>query len=101
MTRVALIGLGAMGRNHLRILSDLPGAELAAVCDQDPRLLESAVRKHSVAGYRTWDEMLSREGLDAAVVAVPTRFHCQAGLAVMEHSLHALIEKPIATELEE
>jgi UDP-N-acetylglucosamine 3-dehydrogenase len=101
VTRVALIGLGAMGRNHLRILSDLPGVELAAVCDQDSTLLEAAMRKHSVAGYRTWDEMLSRERLDAAVVAVPTRFHCQAALAVMDHGLHVLVEKPIATDLEE
>ena len=84
MTRVGLIGLGAMGRNHLRVLSDLEGVELAAICDQDVRLLESAGRKHSVPTYRTWDEMLDRERLDAAVVAVPTGFHCQVGLAALD-----------------
>ncbi len=101
MTRVALIGLGAMGRNHLRVLSDLEGVELAAVCDQDANLLEAAERKYSVPAYRSWDEMLDKAPLDAAVIAVPTRFHCQAGLAALEHGLHVLIEKPIASTLDE
>ena len=101
MTRVALIGLGAMGRNHLRVLSDLEGVELAAVCDMDEKVVATASRKHSVAGYVSWAEMLERERLDAAVVAVPTRFHLDVGLAVLERGLHVLIEKPIATTLEE
>ena len=101
MTRVALIGLGAMGRNHLRVLSDLEGVELVAICDQDASQLESASRRHAVAAYRSLDELLDRERLDAAVVAVPTRFHCEAGLAVLRRGLHAFIEKPIASTLEE
>lgn len=101
MTRVALIGLGAMGRNHLRVLSELDGVELAAVCDQDAAAVDSAGRELSIAGYRSWDEMLESERLDAAVVAVPTRFHLEAGLAALRHGLHVLVEKPIATDLEE
>ncbi len=101
MTRVALIGMGAMGRNHLRVLSDLEGVELVAVCDMDEGVVAAASQKYSVAGYGSWAEMLDRERLDAAVVAVPTRFHLEVGLAVLEHGLHALIEKPIASTLEE
>jgi predicted dehydrogenase len=101
VTRVGLIGLGTMGRNHLRVLSDLEGVELVAICDADAHQLEAASRKHGVPGYRSWDEMLDREELDAAVVAVPTKFHHEAGLAVLEHGLHALVEKPIASNLEE
>lgn len=101
MTRVALIGLGAMGRNHLRVLSELPGVTLAAVCDQDEKAVEAVSRQHSVPGYRSWDEMLERERLDAAIVVVPTRYHLEAGLAALERGLHVLVEKPIATDLEE
>jgi len=101
VTRVALIGLGAMGRNHLRVLGEMDGVELAAVCDQDRNTVEVASRTHSVPGYSSLDEMLERERLDAAVIAVPTRFHAQAGLAALEHGLHLLIEKPIASSLEE
>lgn len=101
MTRVGLVGLGAMGRNHLRVLSDLEGVELAAICDKDAGQLDAAARKHGVRGYTSWDEMLDHEELDAAVVAVPTRFHCEAGLAVLERGVHVLVEKPIASSLVE
>jgi predicted dehydrogenase len=101
VTRVALVGLGAMGRNHLRVLSDLDGAELAAVCDQDAAVVDAVSRKHSIPGYTSLLEMLDRERLDAAVVVVPTRFHVDAGVAALEHGLHVLVEKPIASNLEE
>jgi UDP-N-acetylglucosamine 3-dehydrogenase len=101
VTRVALVGLGMMGRNHLRVLSDLEGVELAAVCDQDETAVDTVARAHSVAGYRSWEEMFERERLDAAVVAVPTRFHLDAGLAALARGVHVFVEKPIATNLEE
>src|SRR5437773_3429983 len=101
MTRVGLIGLGAMGRNHLRVLADLDGAELVAVCDADEEAAGAAGRKHSVPSYTTWDDMLDREKLEAVIVAVPTRFHLEAGLAALRRGLHVLVEKPIAANLEE
>ncbi len=82
-------------------MGDLEGCELVAVCDQDPSTVEAASRKYSVRGYTSWDEMLEREKLDAVVVAVPTRFHLAAGLAALERGTHVLIEKPIATNLDE
>jgi predicted dehydrogenase len=90
-----------MGRNHLRVLSALEGADLVAVCDLDGATVDAASRAHSIPGYTSWDEMLEREKLDATVIAVPTRFHLKAGLAAFNHGLHVLIEKPIATNLEE
>jgi UDP-N-acetylglucosamine 3-dehydrogenase len=102
VTRIALIGLGAMGRNHLRVLADLDGSQLAAVCDQDQTMVEAVSHKYGVPGYASWSEMLEKEvKLDAAVVAVPTRFHLEAGLAVLKRGLHVLIEKPIAVDLAE
>lgn len=101
MIRVALIGVGMMGRNHLRVLGDLEGAKLAAVCDQDAGATQAVSRAHAVPAYRSWDEMFKRERLDAAVIAVPTRFHLEVGLAALRNGLHILVEKPIATNLEE
>lgn len=101
MTRVALVGLGAMGRNHLRVLSELSGAVLVAVCDQDADAVASAIRTHGVAGYRSSVEMMDREQLEAVVVAVPTRFHVEVGLAALEHGLDLFVEKPIAATLKE
>ena len=101
MTRIALIGLGAMGRNHLRVLSEIEDASLVAVSDQDPNAVAAATRRYGMKGYESWQEMLDREQLDAAVVAVPTRFHREVGLAVLGHGLHLLIEKPIAPTIDE
>src|SRR5262249_7210932 len=101
VTRVALIGLGMMGRNHLRVLTDLEDVQLVAACDQDAASVDAVSHEHSVAGYCSWEDMFEREQLDAAVVAVPTRFHMEVGLAALSHGLHVLIEKPIATNLEE
>jgi UDP-N-acetylglucosamine 3-dehydrogenase len=101
VTRVALVGLGAMGRNHLRVLGELEEVELAALCDQSKAVVESVGRELSIPGYTSWDEMLDREKLDVAVVAVPTRFHLQAAVAALGHGLHVLVEKPIASTLEE
>ena len=48
MTRFGLIGLGTMGRNHLRVLSNLDGVELVAVCDQNAAMLQAAFPFHLV-----------------------------------------------------
>ena len=101
MIRVALVGVGAMGHNHLRVLSDLDGVQLAAVCDLDAKAAEAAGRKHSIHGYASVEEMFDRVPLDAVVVAVPTRFHERVGLQALERGLHVFVEKPIASNLEE
>jgi len=101
VTRVALVGLGAMGRNHLRVLSEIENADLVAVCDSEPAVVAAATRRYGMKGYDSWREMLDHEQLEAVIVAVPTRFHKAVGLAVLEHGLHLLVEKPIAPTLEE
>ncbi|HKB18770.1 MAG TPA: Gfo/Idh/MocA family oxidoreductase [Candidatus Dormibacteraeota bacterium] len=101
MTRVGLVGAGSMGRNHLRVLADLEGARLVAVCDRDPAILEAVARKHQVTTYTSWKEMFGREKLDAAVVAVPTQFHLQVARDALASGVHVLVEKPIAANLKE
>jgi UDP-N-acetylglucosamine 3-dehydrogenase len=92
--RAGLLGLGMMGRHHARVLRSLEGVQLVAV--GDPRGDE-----HRVAGdlqlHRTVEELV-RVGLDYCVVAVPTAYHEQVGLALAEAGVHALIEKPLAPD---
>jgi predicted dehydrogenase len=100
MTRIGIIGLGVMGRNHARILDDLDQAELVAVCDPADEAMSWAKKRH-LTGYRTYDELFEKERLDAVTIAVPTRFHLEVGLAALERGLDVLMEKPIAVDLEE
>jgi len=99
VTQVAVIGLGTMGRNHLRVLSDLEGVTLAAVCDEDSRVAAGAAEKYAAQRFTSWRELLAKKGLDAVVVAVPTRAHLEVARAALEHGLHVLVEKPIAADL--
>ncbi len=92
--RAGLIGLGMMGRNHARVLRGLSGVDLVGVADPggDP---------HKVAG--SLDvlpdiESLIKVGIDYCMVAVPTAFHEQVGVALADAGVHALIEKPLAQD---
>ncbi|WP_168581943.1 Gfo/Idh/MocA family protein [Gephyromycinifex aptenodytis] len=93
--RAGLIGLGMMGRHHGRVLAGLEGVDLVAVADasgQDP---------HGVAKGRplvaTIEELLANK-LDYCMVAVPTIYHEEVGLALAEAGVHAMIEKPLAQD---
>lgn len=88
-----------MGRNHLRVLSDLEGVELVAVCDADRRAAETAAQLRRIHGYVSSWEMLSREALNFVVIAAPTKYHHRLTLEALEHGCHVLVEKPIAADL--
>lgn len=93
--RIGLVGLGNMGRNHLRILTSMPGVDLAAVCD--PAVGDAGSARH----YEGLDRMLAHERLDAAIVCVPTGHHRDAAIACIDHGLDLLIEKPLAGTADE
>jgi predicted dehydrogenase len=83
-----------MGRNHVRILSSLPGVELVGVHDPDPKAGE--------LGVRVFDRLDDLAGeIDAAVVAAPTVAHADLGCALLRRGVHVLVEKPIASSLAE
>lgn len=93
--KAGLIGLGMMGRHHARVLSGLDGVDLVAVADPagDP---------HHVAGDRTvlsGVQDIIDAGVDYCVVAVPTAYHEEVGLALADARIHALIEKPLARDV--
>jgi predicted dehydrogenase len=94
--RAGLLGVGMMGRHHARVLRDLDGVELVAVADPGGDPHRVAVGLPLLADV----EALSRERIDIAVVAIPTRFHADAAFALADAGVHTLIEKPIADDSE-
>jgi UDP-N-acetylglucosamine 3-dehydrogenase len=93
--RAGLVGLGAIGRHHARVLRGLEGVELVAVADPagDPNRLAEGVPV--VADV----EELVRTGIDMCVVAAPTRLHGEVGLALAAAGVHTLIEKPLSDSM--
>jgi UDP-N-acetylglucosamine 3-dehydrogenase len=95
--RVGLVGIGMMGRNHARVLSTLDGVQLVAIADP-------AGDRHRAAGgapvVDTVGEMIEH-GIDMAVVATPTGYHLAAGLELAAAGVPTLVEKPLATNVDE
>jgi len=93
--RAGLIGLGAMGRNHARVLNLLDGVQLVGIMDPAP----NATGPAGVPVVPDLDQLLALR-LDYAVVACPTALHEEVGLRLAAAGVHALIEKPLAPSVE-
>ena len=94
--RMGLIGLGAMGRHHARVIRQTPGMELVAVADPGGDAYGVAGDLEVLPDVHT----LIAAGIDAAMVAVPTVHHEEVGLALAAAGVHTMIEKPIAHTVE-
>jgi predicted dehydrogenase len=95
--RLALIGFGYWGPNYARVLSDLPGAELAVICDQRADRLSLVRQRYaSVSTCSTLDEVFARDDVDAVVIATPASTHEPLVRAALERGRHVLVEKPMA-----
>ena len=95
--KTAVIGAGHMGRYHAEKLARL--AELVGVVDADPGRSRALTDKLGGAPFTDYRELFGK--IDAAVIAVPTDRHHAIARDCLEHGLHLLIEKPIATSLAE
>jgi predicted dehydrogenase len=90
--RTAIIGLGMMGANHARVLSNLDGVELVAVADPqgDAQKVLPQIRV-----LNSVDEVI-KLGVDYCVISAPTAFHEEIATQLIAHKIHFLVEKPIA-----
>src|SRR6185312_9489330 len=98
--RIGVVGVGVMGSNHARVLSTLPGIELVAVADPDRRQADFVARTLGCAAVPDIDGLLALE-LDAITIAAPTHLHRDIALACIARGGHVLVEKPIASTVEE
>lgn len=97
--RMAVVGTGALGRHHARILSQIPVVELVAVADTNLAAATDVAercRTRAVADYR---DLLGK--VDAVVVAVPTSAHCHVAGDFLAAHVDVFVEKPIAANVEE
>ncbi len=93
--KIVVIGAGVMGKNHARVLSSL--GYLAGIVDVDIELAKRVAGRHNVRAAKNVEEI----DFDAAIIATPTTTHYEIGKKVMEMGKHVLIEKPIASTVEQ
>ena len=97
--RIAVIGVGHLGRHHARILSTLEGARLVAVVDTVAERAKEAAEATGARAVRDYRELLGE--VDAVTVAVPTELHRDVALPFLERGTAVLVEKPMARTLSE
>lgn len=98
--RVAVIGAGNMGCHHVRNYAALPNAELVAIADINPQVKKLA-SQHGIEYFDDYKKMFDTLDLDAVSIVVPTRFHYRIAKEAMERGIHCLVEKPIASNIDQ
>ncbi len=98
--RVGFIGTGGIATVHLRCLSQIADAEIAALYDVDPARSESAAAAYGGKPYGEVVQMLDAEKLDAVYVCVPPHAHGAHELELAARGIPFLVEKPLANNLE-
>src|SRR5690349_21300204 len=98
--RAGVIGVGVMGSNHARVLAELPGVEFVGVADPDRAQAHSVAQALGCAEFPDFASLID-EGIEAVTIAAPTHVHHEIALACIARGIHVLVEKPIASTIEE
>jgi predicted dehydrogenase len=92
--RMAVIGVGHLGRHHVRLLAQMPGVELVAAVDINAARASEVAAAHGTTAATDWREVIAR--VDAVTVATPTEVHADIAAAFLDRGIHVLVEKPLA-----
>ena len=98
--RIAVIGAGSIGQVHARLAAAEPDCRLVAIADPAPGAAALATEL-GATWYPDHHDLLAREWIDGAVVAVPTGLHAEVGIDCAAAGVHLLVEKPIAGRLDD
>jgi predicted dehydrogenase len=97
--RVGVVGTGRLGREHVRILKDLPGVDRVVCHDADPEVCTGVARAFGVQSAPSLDRLL--DTVDAVCIVVPTSDHTTVALQALDRGKDLFIEKPIAAAVED
>lgn len=97
--RIGIVGLGYWGPNYARVVTELPGAELAWVCDASAAALESIGSRYPARTTTSTDELFAADDVDAVIIATPTSTHAALAVAALNAGRHVLCEKPLAASV--
>jgi predicted dehydrogenase len=98
--RVAVVGVGEFGRNHVRVLRELEGVELTGVLDTNAERARQVAAEFGTPVFAGIDALVAAR-IDAVSLAVPTKEHARIGCRLLDAGLDVLVEKPMAASLEE
>ncbi len=97
--KTAVVGVGALGRHHLKWLSQIPESDLIGFYDNDPEKQRTYAEQYNITAFDTLEQLA--EAVDVASIVVPTTVHREAAGRLLERGVHCLIEKPVTSTLED
>src|SRR5688572_9747651 len=97
--RMAVIGVGHLGKEHARILATLPDVELVGVADLNFDQAQTVARRCTTQAFAYYRTLIKELG--AAVISVPTVYHHAVGCELLRAGVPVLIEKPLAASVEQ
>jgi predicted dehydrogenase len=98
--RVGVVGVGVMGSNHARVLSEMPGVKLVGIADPDRARCDQVASRLGCATFKDAEDLL-QQGVDAVTIAAPTHLHRDIAIDCAARGVHIMVEKPIAPSVEE
>ncbi|NCX36687.1 MAG: hypothetical protein EBX19_08830, partial [Actinobacteria bacterium] len=103
MVRYGVIGVGAMGREHIENLKHIPGTSVTAISDPFPESLDRAkvLINGEVKTFADHRDLLNSGLVDAVIIATPNYTHVDVLKDALATSLHVFIEKPLCTTIED
>ncbi|MDH5807189.1 MAG: Gfo/Idh/MocA family oxidoreductase [Candidatus Verstraetearchaeota archaeon] len=99
MMRIGVVGLGNMGRNHVRIFSNIKECNLTAISDINAEIAKNIGNQYGVESFTDYKLMINK--IDAVSIAVPTSLHYEIASFFIKNGIHCFIEKPITKTIEE
>ena len=99
--KMAVIGLGVMGREHIKSVADLENTELVAICDVDHAAADKYAAEMQTTAYYDYRDLLEHQPLDAILIATPHYDHTPITIAALHKGIHVLVEKPIAVQVKD
>ena len=99
--KLAVIGIGVMGKSHLKDITALENTELVAVCDIDHATADQSAAEYNLPAYYDYHELLKHTPLDAVLVATPHYDHTPISIDALTSGIHVLVEKPIAVHVKD
>lgn len=98
--KTGVIGAGKVGQFHANAYAASPHSEFAGVCDFLPERAEAFAKKYGIKAYTSIEDM-AKDGIQAVSICTPHPIHCDAAVRAARAGMHVIIEKPLASSLED